>query len=94
MRTDDKKQSVITLGSHIEFFYKKPGELPQGYMDEICKMVEAGGSVDPQFVRFNLERAYLIGYALDNGLLVGNSCLKHPRDEFIQRLKKKNGPGF
>ena len=94
MRTDDKKSSVITLGSQIDFFYKKPDELPLGLMDKICRMVEAGGSVDPQFVRFNLERAYLIGYALDNGLLVGNSCLKHPRDEFIQRLKEKTGLDF
>ncbi len=57
-------------------------------------MIEAGGSVNSQFVRFNLERAYLIGYAMENGLLVGNSCLKHPRDEFIQRLKKKTGIDF
>ncbi len=82
------------MGSKIEFFYKKPDKLPPGYMDEICAMVEAGGSVDPEFVRFNLEKAYLIGYAMANGLLVGNSCLKHPRDEFIQRLKNKTGLDF
>ncbi len=94
MRTDENNQSAITLGSHIEFFYKKPDELPQVYMGEICRMVEAGGSVDPQFIRFNLEKAYLIGYAMANGLLVGNSCLKHPRNEFIQRLQNKTGLDF
>jgi len=85
---------MITLGSHIAYFYKKPDELPSGFMEEICRLVEAGGSVDPKFVRFNLERAYLIGYAMENGLIVGNSCLKHPRDEFIQRLNKITGLNF
>jgi len=94
MHINQKNKSGITLGSQIEFFYKKPVDLPLGYLDEICKLVEAGGSVDLKFVRYNLERAYLIGYAIENGLIVGNSCLKHPRDEFIQRLNKITGLNF
>lgn len=94
MLIDEKYQSVITPERPIDFFYQKPNALPQGFMDEICRLVEAGGSVDSRFVRFNLERAYLIGYALANGVLVGNSCLKHPRREFIQRLKQITGLDF
>lgn len=94
MPTDEDNQSVITPPGAIEFFYQKPDALPHGFMDEICKLVEAGGSVNPHFVRFNLERAYLIGYALANNVIVGNSCLKHPRPEFIQRLKQITGLDF
>jgi len=94
MRTDPQKQAGLSLGNQIEFFYQKPDQLPQSLMDAICRLVESGGSVDSKHVRFNLERAYLIGYALDNELLAGNSCLKHPRDEFVQRLKKKTGLDF
>ncbi|MCP3876365.1 MAG: GNAT family N-acetyltransferase [Desulfobacteraceae bacterium] len=88
MRSDQKKPSLIKLGSNIQFYFKKADDLPDGFLDEICKMVEAGGSVDIKYVRYNLERAYLIGYAMENGVIVGNSSLKHPRQEFIERIKK------
>ncbi len=76
------------------FYYKKPKDLPKGYMDEICKLVEAGGSVDTKFVRYNLERAFLIAYAMDDKIIIGNSSLKHPRKEFIDRIKKITGLDF
>ncbi|MDA3917866.1 MAG: hypothetical protein PF690_12970 [Deltaproteobacteria bacterium] len=78
----------------ITFYYKKPYDLPGGYLDEICKLVEAGGSVKTQFVRYNLERAYLIAYAMENEFIIGNSSLKHPRKEFIERIKNITGFDF
>ncbi|RLC17162.1 MAG: hypothetical protein DRH93_17925 [Deltaproteobacteria bacterium] len=94
LRADKTKKRLISLGSDIEFFFKKPDDLPSAFFDEICKMVEAGGSVDTKFVRYNLERAYLIGYAMENGMIVGNSSLKHPRETFIQRLNTITGLNF
>lgn len=88
MRADQKKGSVIRLGSDIRFFFIRPHDLPSGFLDEICRMVEAGGSVDIKYVRYNLKRAHLIGYAMENGMIVGNSSLKHPRQEFIKRVNK------
>ncbi len=88
LRADKINNSIISLGSSITFHFKKPDELPPDFMDEICAMVKAGGSVDTKYVRYNLERAYLIAYAVENGTIVGNSSLKHPRDEFIDRLNR------
>jgi GNAT superfamily N-acetyltransferase len=94
LRADRINETLISLGSSITFNFMKPDELPQGFLDEICVMVEAGGSVDKEYVRYNLERAYLIGYAEENGIIVGNSSLKHPREEFIQRLNTITGLNF
>lgn len=94
LRADRTHETLISLGSNITFSFMKPDELPQGFLDEICAMVEAGGSVDIKYVRYNLERAYLIGYAEENGIIVGNSSLKHPREEFIQRLNTITGLNF
>ncbi|MBU0970195.1 MAG: GNAT family N-acetyltransferase [Proteobacteria bacterium] len=94
LRADPQAQSVITLGSQVVYFYQLPKDLPLGVLDEICKMVEAGGSVDITHVRSNLERAYLIGYAMENGVIIGNSSLKHPRQAFIQRLKQMTNVDF
>lgn len=88
MRANLRELSVIKLGCHIQFYFKKPDDLPCGFLDEICRMVEAGGSVDIKHVRYNLERAYLIGYAMENDIIIGNSSLKHPREEFIERIKR------
>ena len=79
---------------NITFYYKKPPDLPKGYLDEICKLVESGGSVKTKFVKYNLERAYLIAYAMENEVIIGNSSLKHPRKEFIERIKNITGFDF
>ncbi len=94
LRADRANETLISLGSSITFHFRKPDELLPGFLDEICAMVEAGGSVDTEYVRYNLERAYLIGYAEENGIIVGNSSLKHPREEFIQRLDTITGLDF
>ena len=94
LRADMANESIICLGSQMDFVYQSPRELGPGILDEICKMVEAGGSVDLTHVRYNLERAYLIGYAVENGVIIGNSSLKHPRKAFIERLKQMTGVDF
>ncbi len=83
--------SVYTIGEGIAYHFAPPDALPPGYLDIICKMVEAGGSVDTRWVRYNLERAFLIGYAEEEGVIVGNSSLKHPRQEYLKRLSEATG---
>jgi GNAT superfamily N-acetyltransferase len=94
IRVDMTTHGVICLGTQMQFFYQSPSNLPPGVLDEICKMVEAGGSVDTTHVRSNLERAHKIGYAMENGVIIGNSSLKHPRAVFINRLNKITGGDF
>ncbi len=53
-------------------------------------MVEAGGSVGTKWVRYNLKRAFLIGYALEKGVIVGNSSLKQPRSKYLESLSKSS----
>ncbi len=83
--------SVFTLGDGISTQFVKPDALPPGHLDTICRMVEAGGSVDTRWVRFNLERAFLVGYAEEEGVLVGNSSLKNPREEYLKSLSERTG---
>ena len=87
-------EETLELGADIQFNYSSPAELPPGYLDEICRMVAAGGSVDLTHVRANLERAHCIAYAVENGVIVGNSSLKHPRSAFFDYLKEVTGLDF
>jgi GNAT superfamily N-acetyltransferase len=83
--------SIYSIGKDVEFRFVKPSELPAGYMGEICRMVEAGGSVGAKWVRYNLERAFLIGYVLEQGVIIGNSSLKQPRPEYVETVKRQSG---
>jgi len=90
-RISDDPPRKIDLGSDLQYHFRAPAELPPGYLDEICRMVEAGGSVGNRWVRYNLERAFLIAYATEQGVIVANSSLKHPRQEYVEKLKIKSG---
>ncbi|SMC90393.1 hypothetical protein SAMN02746065_11485 [Desulfocicer vacuolatum DSM 3385] len=94
MRVDTACGTIFSLGKDITFYFEKPENLPPKYLDEICKMVEAGGSVATKWVRYNLERAFLIAYAMENGVIVGNSSLKRPRKPFIERINKISNMDF
>lgn len=79
----------------LTYCFSSPAELPPGYMDRICELVAAGGSVPGGWVRTNLERAYLIGYVLDKKgdeeVLAACSSLKEPRAEFTDMVREQTG---
>ncbi|MFQ5485677.1 MAG: GNAT family N-acetyltransferase [Desulfobacterales bacterium] len=90
-RVQDDGESIYMPGQNLVYHFVAPKELLPGYMDKICRMVEAGGSVDTKWVRYNLERAFLIGYAEEEGLIAGNSSLKRPRPEYVKSVKERSG---
>ena len=94
LRLDPVSGRLFRLGQTLEYHFKRPDEIRPERMEEIIAMVDAGGSVDITHVRKNLARAYLIGYALEDGIVAGNSSLKHPRRQFIDRLKESTGLDF
>ena len=91
LRIEDDGERLYTVGDALEYHFLPPDRLPDGYLDEICAMVAAGGTVAATHVRFNLERAFLIGYTMENGAIVGNSSLKNPRPEYIARVRRQSG---
>jgi len=90
-RVQDDGVSVHGLGENMVYHFVKPRDVPPGYLDEICRMIKAGGSVGTKWVRYNLERAFLIGYVLERGVIVGNSSLKHPRTEYVEAVNRQSG---
>jgi GNAT superfamily N-acetyltransferase len=91
MRVDEDGERIYTVGDALEYHFLAPDALPDGCLDEICAMVAAGGTVADTHVRFNLERAHLIGYVQEKGVIVGNSSLKNPRREYIDTVRRQSG---
>ncbi len=79
------------LGERLTYRFEPPDRLPPGQLDEICRLVEAGGAVDTRWVRHNLERAFLVAVAEEDGVLAGDSSLKHPRPEYVARVRDRLG---
>jgi GNAT superfamily N-acetyltransferase len=91
LRVRQGGRGLFEAGQNLSYHYQRPDELPDGHLDEIVRMVEAGGSINTQFVRHNLERAYLVAYVEEEGVIVGNSSLKHPRKEYIDAVSRQSG---
>jgi len=81
----------------LTYYFASPDALPPGYMDRICDLVASGGSVSSEWVRTNLQRAYLIGYVLDKQLggdkeaIIACASLKEPRQEFTDLVREQTG---
>jgi GNAT superfamily N-acetyltransferase len=91
LRVDSDDENLYMIGEALEYHFLPPDRLPNGYLDEICAMVAAGGTVAATHVRFNLERAHLIGFVQEGGVIVGNSSLKNPRPEYIDTVRRQSG---
>jgi len=91
MRIGGDGRSLFKVGQNLHYHFVPPKDLPEGYLEEIVRMVAAGGSVQTQFVKHNLERAHLIAYVEEHGVIIGNSSLKHPRDEYIEAVSRQSG---
>ncbi|MFH1034879.1 MAG: GNAT family N-acetyltransferase [Pseudomonadota bacterium] len=79
------------LSEGLELRCQPPQTLEPGLLDEIEALVLSGQAVGPGYVRHNLERAHLIAYALAQGRVVATVSLKHPRPEYVARLKQRTG---
>ncbi|MBU0514265.1 MAG: GNAT family N-acetyltransferase [Proteobacteria bacterium] len=75
----------------IDYHYRRPDELGPELMDEVCALIREVGSMRPERVRENLERAFLIGYAHSGGRVVGTVTLKRPRAEYVRAVEDKTG---
>ncbi len=91
VRVDDDGDRLFGMGDALTYRFVPPDRLPAGRLDEICAMVAAGGTVAATHVRGNLQRAFLIGYVKERGLIVGNASLKHPRPAYIEAVRRKSG---
>lgn len=75
----------------LELCCQAPDQLLPGRLDQIETLVRAGQAVGTQYVRHNLERAHLIACALEGPRVVATVTLKHPRPQYVERLKRRTG---
>jgi GNAT superfamily N-acetyltransferase len=81
--------SVNTPGNRIQYFFRKPDEIPSEVLEKIYDLVESGGEVGVSWVRENLKDAFLIGYAVLQGRIVGAMVHKKPLEKYVRQIEEK-----
>jgi anaerobic magnesium-protoporphyrin IX monomethyl ester cyclase len=81
--------SVNTPGNRIQYFFQKPDEIPSEVLEKIYDLVESGGEVGVSWVRENLKDAFLIGYAVLQGRIVGAMVHKKPLEKYVRQIEEK-----
>ena len=71
----------------IEYFFKKPHQVPSEILDQIKNLIKKGGEVGTAYIDENLRNAFLIGYAMHQEKVVGTSTHKHPLGEYRQKIE-------
>ncbi|MCP4683679.1 MAG: hypothetical protein GY864_15220 [Desulfobacterales bacterium] len=76
----------------VEYFFKKPDRILPDILDRIQALIERGQGVGLSYIRGNLQKAFMIAYAMDRkGLVVGTVTLKSPKEEYRKKIEKATG---
>lgn len=76
----------------ISYHFERPGEIPEGRLDQIARLIVEHGAVGGAFVRENLRNACLVSYAVGpEGAVIGAVVLKHQKDHYRRRIESSAG---
>ena len=75
----------------VRYFFTSPDETPDPILEQICDLVASGGGVGTSWLRENLKKAFLIGYAVCDGRVVGTSTHKYPKEDYRKKIEAETG---
>ncbi len=87
-------ETIYQLGGQVEYHFVHYPDLNEWHVKNILELITSAGRVKPDWLRHNLERAFLIAYALEEGAMVATETLKHPRPEYIRKVRERTGLDF
>jgi GNAT superfamily N-acetyltransferase len=82
-------KSVYPSGNEIKYYFKKPDEISAETYEKIYSLIKAGGEVGFSWIKDNLKKAFLIGYAIEQGRIVGTMTHKTPSKKYVTDIERK-----
>lgn len=86
--------TVYNLGLGVEYHFVHYPDLNEWHLQSILDLITSAGKVKPDWLRHNIERSFLVAYALEEGVMIATETLKHPRPEYIQKVRERTGLDF
>ncbi|MCG6879817.1 MAG: GNAT family N-acetyltransferase [Deltaproteobacteria bacterium] len=75
----------------IRYYFTRPDETPPDVLDQICDLVAKSDGVGTSWMRENLDKAFLIGYAIHEDRVVGTSTHKFPKEKYVKKIGTETG---
>jgi GNAT superfamily N-acetyltransferase len=88
-KVNPRDLSIYGRGTRIDYFFQYPQEIPLQTLNKIQRLIELAGEVGRSWIRGNLKSAFLIGYAEEQGRIVGTMSLKRPLQKYVRELEAK-----
>lgn len=76
---------------NITYYFEPPDEIPPETLEQVRHLIEEGSGVGTSWVRENLRNAFLIGYAEHDGMVVGTSTHKYPKEAYRKKIEAATG---
>lgn len=73
----------------LTFYCQPPSTLSSERLSRLADFIQVHGGVPPGRVRHNLGSSVLVAWADLDGEIVGTSCLKRPRPDYLKNLSKR-----
>ena len=75
----------------VRYCFTPPDETPEAVLDQICDLVAQSGGVGTSWIKENLQKAFLIGYAIHEERIVGTSTHKYPKERYRKKIEAETG---
>lgn len=75
----------------IRYGFTRPDETLETVLDQICDLVAQSGGVGTSWIKENLQKAFLIGYAIHEDRVVGTSTHKYPKERYRKKIETQTG---
>jgi len=86
--------TTYTLGLSVEYHFVHYPDLKEWHLQNILDLITSAGKVKPDWLRHNIERSFLVAYAQEEGVMIATETLKHPRPEYIQKVRERTSLDF
>jgi len=78
----------------VRYCFTPPDETPEAVLDQISDLVAQSGGVGTSWIKGNLQKAFLIGYAVCEERVVGTSTHKYPKKRYRKKIEAESGLDF
>jgi GNAT superfamily N-acetyltransferase len=86
--------TTYNLGMGVEYHFVHYPDLNEWHLQNILDLINSAGKVKPDWLRHNIEHSFLVAYALEEGMMIATETLKHPRPEYIKKVRERTGLDF
>lgn len=86
--------STYNLGQGVEYYFVHYPDLNEWHLQNILALITSAGKVKPDWLHHNIQRSFLVAYAVEEGVMIATETLKHPRPEYILKVRERTGLDF